>query len=115
MKNLFILFIFTFALSINAQNAKPVLEVQDGLVKATYFYDNGNVQQVGFFKDGKLDGKWISYDESGKLKAVAQYTEGKKTGNWSYFKNDICTNDVSYDSNIVTEIKRYHQNSLAKN
>jgi antitoxin component YwqK of YwqJK toxin-antitoxin module len=115
MKKIFILLVFSVAGNVFSQNINPVLEAQDQLVKATYYYDNGQVQQVGFFKDGKLDGKWISYDESGKLKAVAQYTEGKKTGNWSYFSNDICVNDVNFSDNQIVEVKRYHQNALAKN
>lgn len=115
MKKILILFMFTITGICFSQNINPVLEVQDNLVKATYYYDNGKVQQVGFFKEGKLDGKWISYDASGKLKAVAQYNEGKKTGNWSYFANDICINDVNFSNNQIIEIKNYHQNALAKN
>ena len=36
---------------------EPKLEVVGNLVKATYYHDNGQIQQEGFFKDGKLEGK----------------------------------------------------------
>lgn len=115
MKKFLILFVFAIAGNSFAQNINPVLEAQGELVKATYYYDNGKVQQVGFFKEGKLDGKWISYDSTGKLKAVAEFSEGKKTGNWSYFANDICTSDVNFSENKIVKVKNYNLNALAKN
>ena len=115
MKKFLILFLFVLVGSTFAQNINPVLEAQGELVKATYYYDNGKVQQVGFFKEGKLDGKWISYDSTGKLKAVAEFSEGKKTGNWSYIANDICTSDVNFSENKIVKVKNYNLNALAKN
>ena len=51
----------------SAQQNKPVLEEVNGMVKVTYYYENGKVQQEGFYKEGKLEGKWISYDENGNV------------------------------------------------
>ena len=38
-----------------SQDNNPVLEAEGQMVKATYYYANGNVQQVGYFKDGIIN------------------------------------------------------------
>jgi len=95
------------------QESEPVLESENGLVKATYHYENGVVQQVGYFKGGKLDGKWTSYDENGNLKATAEYTNGVKTGKWMYYSNSICTSEVSFVDNRIVDVKKLNQNAIA--
>lgn len=96
---------------IFSQNNNPVLEAEGNLVKATYYYDNGKVQQVGYFNDGKLDGKWTSYDVNGNVQAIAEYTNGVKTGKWMYFSNAVCVNEVDFSNNQIVGIK--NQNAIA--
>jgi len=84
-----------------AQEINPKLEEVDGLVKATYYYDNGVVQQQGFFKDGKLDGKWVSFDESGNKKAEAQYSNGEKVGKWMFWNQDNSVAIVEYSERVI--------------
>ncbi len=96
-----------------SQNSNPVLEAEGELVKATYYYDNGKVQQVGYFKDGKLDGKWTSYDVNGDVQAIAEYTNGAKTGTWMYYSNSVCVNEVDFSNNKIVGVKT--QNAIAKN
>jgi antitoxin component YwqK of YwqJK toxin-antitoxin module len=84
-----------------AQEINPKLEEVDGLVKATYYYDNGVVQQQGFFKDGKLDGKWVSFDESGNKKAEAQYSNGEKVGKWMFWNQDNSVATVDYSEGVI--------------
>lgn len=45
---------------IYTQNIRPKHEIIGNLVKSTYFQENGNVSQVGFYKNAKVHGKWIS-------------------------------------------------------
>ena len=89
---------------IFAQGSKPELEVVGNKIKATYFYENGQVQQEGFYKDGKLDGKWISYDKDGNKLAVAEYKKGEKVGKWFFWKDSVL-NEVSYVNNQIASIK----------
>lgn len=96
-----------------AQDNNPELETKGQLVKATYYYDNGTIQQVGYFKEGKLDGKWISYDTNGKISAIAEYTNGVKTGKWSYFTNSVCTSEVDFSNNAIVSVKKFNKNSIA--
>lgn len=72
-----------------ANGRKPQLEeVEENLVKATYFYENGQVQQTGYFKEGKLHGEWNSFDTNGNKTAVALYENGAKVGKWYFWTKD---------------------------
>jgi antitoxin component YwqK of YwqJK toxin-antitoxin module len=96
-----------------SQDNTPVLEAEGQLVKATYYYENGNVQQVGYFKDGKLDGKWTSYDTKGNVSAIAEYSNGAKTGKWMYFSNTVCTSEVNFSDNQIVAVKNMNRNAIA--
>jgi antitoxin component YwqK of YwqJK toxin-antitoxin module len=95
-----------------AQEKSPKLEEVDGMVKATYYYDNGQVQQEGLFKDGKLEGKWISYDMNGNKKSIAEYKNGEKTGKW-FFWNDKSLAEVDYSKGAVASVKNWNKEAIA--
>jgi len=96
-----------------SQNGKPTLEEEGQLVKATYYYENGTIQQVGYFNEGKLEGKWISYDENGVVKAIAHYKDGEKSGKWIFLSNTITIKEVDFTNNQVVAIRNYSTNSIA--
>ncbi len=112
MKNLILTFVLLASTVIFAQNIEPKLEIVGQQVKATYYHENGNIQQEGFFADGKLDGKWTSYDVSGKVTAIAEYTNGQKTGKWISY-NNLSVKEVLYANNNVVSSKILSQNTLA--
>lgn len=113
MKKIFIILVLMISSLSFGQTITPVLEAEGSLVKATYHYSNGAVQQVGYFKDGKLDGKWTSYDVNGNVKAIAEYTNGEKTGKWMYYSNSVCVNEVSFLDNRIVDVKKFNQNTIA--
>ncbi len=96
---------------VSAQSVEPVLEAEGKMVKATYYHANGMIQQQGYFLDGKPEGKWISFDEAGNKKSVAQYAAGAKTGKW-YFFNGNAVNEVDYTDNRVAAVKSYSKDAL---
>ncbi|WP_456313904.1 toxin-antitoxin system YwqK family antitoxin [Pseudomonas shirazensis] len=112
MKKCVILVAMMFSGILVAQEVKPELEAVGNKVKATYYYENGKVQQEGFYKDGKLDGVWVSYDENGNKLAVGEYTNGLKTGNWIFF-NESKLSEVAYENSKITSIKNLQKNALA--
>lgn len=112
MKKIFLTALMMVSGVIFAQG-EPQLEVVGQLVKATYYYDNGNVQQVGFFKDGKLDGKWTSYNDNGSVKAIAEYTDGQKSGKWQNFDNAVAVSEVDYSNNQIAVVKIIKENTIA--
>ncbi|OXB05638.1 toxin-antitoxin system YwqK family antitoxin [Flavobacterium pectinovorum] len=112
MKKCVILVAMMFSGILVAQEGKPELEAVGNKVKATYYYDNGRVQQEGFYKDGKLDGAWVSYDEKGNKLAVGEYTNGMKTGKWIFFNaNNLC--EVAFENSQVASVKNLQKNALA--
>lgn len=46
------------------------------------YYDNGNLQNEGWVKDGLPTGVWKMYDVNGNLSQVGSYQLGKRTGRW---------------------------------
>ncbi|WP_333599304.1 toxin-antitoxin system YwqK family antitoxin [Flavobacterium sp.] len=94
-----------------AQTVKPVLEQEGNLVKATYYYDNGKIQQQGYFKDGKLEGKWVAFDEQGNKKSTGEYANGEKTGKW-FFWNDKSLSEVDYSNSRIAAVKTVKQEVL---
>lgn len=112
MKKYLILVAILFSGVIFAQNTKPVLEPFGKKVKATYFYENGQVQQVGFFENGKLEGAWVSYDENGARMSSGEYNDGVKTGKW-FFWNGTNLTEVDYSNNMIAAVKNWKQEAIA--
>ncbi len=113
MKKIKITLFMLFIVSISfAQEIKPKFEKEGGLVKATYFYETGEVKQQGFFKEEKLHSKWISYDKSGNKTTIAFYQNGQKTGTWLVL-NDGKVKQIKYGLNKIIEVKNLKDTSLA--
>jgi antitoxin component YwqK of YwqJK toxin-antitoxin module len=112
MKKIILIALMMVSGMIFAQG-EPQLEAVGQLVKATYYYDNGNIQQVGYFKDGKLEGKWTSYTENGTIQAIAEYSNGDKTGKWQFFDNAVAVKEVDYSKNQIAVIKDLNAKPIA--
>lgn len=113
MKNKIVLFLALMAITIGlAQEKAPKFEKQGDLIKATYFFQDGSVKQIGFFDNNKLHGEWVSYDEKGNKTTIAQYEHGKKTGTWLVLANGI-VKQVTYESNKVIDVKDLKETDLA--
>lgn len=97
-----------------AQEVEPKFEVVDQMVKATYYHDNGQIKEQGFYLDGKLHGKWISYNEDGTKQTIGEYEKGKKTGKW-FFWNENSLNEVDFNNSRVADVKKWSREALAKN
>lgn len=92
-----------------AQEDKKVKYVVNGdLTEATYYYDNGVIQQEGTFNaEGKLHGVWTSYDINGEKVSVGKYINGRKVGKWYFWTKDNIVREVDYsDSRIVNVTER---------
>ncbi len=109
MKKMFLISMMMVSAVMFSQD-KPKLENLDDQVKATYYYENGNVKQVGNFLDGKLEGKWVSYSEEGNVQAIAYYKDGKKHGKWQYFESANVTKEVNYKNNNIVEVVVVNKN-----
>lgn len=96
---------------VSAQDAQPKLEAQGQFVKATYFHDNGQIQQTGYFLNGKPDGLWVSFDTAGKKIAAGEYVDGKKAGQWLFW-NDNALTEVQYSDSRIASVKQWKQDTI---
>ena len=110
MKNILIIAALLFSTLSFAQANKPTFEKDGDLVKGTYYFDNGQVRQAGTYKEGKLHGEWISYNDAGDKVAVGNYTNGAKTGKW-FFWDGKQLSEVNYNKNEISSIKTHENNS----
>ncbi|WP_313777809.1 nicotinic acid mononucleotide adenyltransferase [Flagellimonas meishanensis] len=81
------------------------------IVKATYFHENGEVAQTGYLMNGKLHGQWLMYALDGKKIASGKYVEGKKSGKWFFWENQILK-EVDYDDNRIVNVKNWNQSEV---
>ncbi|KGL61979.1 hypothetical protein [Polaribacter sp. Hel1_85] len=93
-----------------SQDKATTYEKEGDLVKATYFYDNGDVKVQGFFKDKKLTGTWTSFDKQGNKTQIAQYNEGKKVGKWFVWNNDSLK-EINYVNNVIVNVNDWKSES----
>ena len=111
MKKLFIAAMLVVSGVISAQENNAKHEVVDQMVKSTFYHDNGQVKQEGFYKDGKVHGQWVSYDENGKKVAMGQYNEGKKIGKWLFWSGMDLT-EVDYTDSRVAQVKKWSDGAI---
>ena len=103
-KYILILIAFVVSTTAFAQEKENVkLEKKGDLVEATYYYDNGAIQQKGTFLNKKLHGIWTSYDEAGKKLAVGNYDQGKKVGKWFFWVGESLK-EVDYSNNAIASV-----------
>lgn len=111
MKKYVILVALLFSGILFAQVGKPKLEIVGQQVKAVYYFEDGKIQQEGFFKNGKLEGTWTSYDANGNKQSIGNYENGTKTGKW-FFWNGSNLSEVDFSNSRIASVKTWKQDSL---
>lgn len=110
MKNLITICLLSFGILGFSQENKPTYKVKGDLVKATYFYEDGTIKTQGFFKDKKLTGEWVTFDQTGKKIQVAHYKDGKKTGKWFIWTEDSLK-EINYNDNNIASVNVWKNES----
>jgi antitoxin component YwqK of YwqJK toxin-antitoxin module len=116
MKNLALIFGLILLTSLGfAQETEAVGEqISENTVKVTYYHSNGKVMHQGNYIDGKADGLWKSFDETGNLVSECSFEQGKKTGLWNFYTS-TALNAVVYSDNTVADVKKFSTNALVGN
>lgn len=112
MKRYILILFASMGLLSFSQNAiNPTFEAQGDLIQATYFHENGSIQQQGFFtKQGALEGLWTSYDFQGNKLSQGYYSDGLKTGQWLFWTENVLKEVDFLDSKIVN-VNEWRQKS----
>ncbi|MEA1786643.1 nicotinic acid mononucleotide adenyltransferase [Arenibacter sp. GZD96] len=103
-KTLFIIAFFV-GFGIYAQDTKTKYEQEGDLLKATYYHDNGEIAQIGYFLNGKLHGEWQMYDENGAKLAKGSYVSGQKTGKWYFWEGEHLS-EVDFVDSKIAHVKK---------
>lgn len=104
MKKIFAVLLMLSITLTFAQETKKVDVNKDGdLTVATYYHDNGAVEQQGTFnQEGELHGVWTSYDVDGNKTMVGNYVNGQKVGKWLFWSNNKLKEVDYVDSKIAS-------------
>lgn len=100
-----ILIVFTAA-HLYSQDVKYEKNKKDNITEVTFYYENGEVRQKGFYKKDKLHGQWIYYDRNGNKKTIAYYNKGEKTGRWIFWEDEKII-EVDYHKNSIKNFYFY--------
>lgn len=109
-KLVLVIVVLVFSTQIFAQVESQKVLVRNGdVIEATLFYENGVVSQEGQYTlDGKLQGKWISYDVNGNKTAVAEYNKGEKVGTWFFYEGEVLK-EVKYADSKVAQVTTWKE------
>jgi antitoxin component YwqK of YwqJK toxin-antitoxin module len=112
MKNLMISGMLLVSGVFFAQEVKPkFVAVDNDMIQATYYYDNGQVKQEGVYLDGKLHGKWVSYNEDGTKQTSGEYNQGEKVGTWTFY-NAATIKKVAFSNSRVASVNTISKDYL---
>jgi len=110
----------------HGQNRELSTFFDNGNIKSRYEYINsqtysfsnfsisGKLMETGGFFNGKKDGTWITYNETGIKTAEAFYKVGEKTGEWRIF--DELGNlryKITHDSNKIIQASNFDSDGHA--
>ena len=73
--------------------------IKNGLPDGIYvvYFENGKIEEVRSYYEGKFHGTWRTYDKNGILIAEAHYNKGKKNGIWRIWDdNGILRYEMRY-------------------
>lgn len=72
----------------SVEKNKKVEQLSSNLFKVTYFHDNGEVREIGFYKDSQMYGQWNTFSEEGQLLTEGYFMDNKKVGTWKFYDMD---------------------------
>ncbi|MDB4289514.1 nicotinic acid mononucleotide adenyltransferase [Flavobacteriaceae bacterium] len=110
-KYILIALVFIGTLAYAQNTNQPKLEAKGDVTLATYFYENGAIQQEGTFdKKGKLEGLWTSYDFKGNKLSQGNYSNGIKTGKW-FFWTENSLKEVDFVNSKIMNVNEWNLKS----
>jgi antitoxin component YwqK of YwqJK toxin-antitoxin module len=81
--------------------------MKNGIHKKWYSKSH-NIEFVETYKDDILHGPWKSYYENGQIEEIGLYNNGKKDGLWKWYyyspKNEIKREQTFKDGKLIDEV-----------
>lgn len=79
--------------------------------KGQWFYinSNGSILSRGFYQNYKPEGKWEFFNEEGWLEKVVHFKEGKLHGDYFYYSSDgVVTAHTTYKDGLLVDTGKYY-------
>ncbi|RYC50744.1 toxin-antitoxin system YwqK family antitoxin [Flagellimonas olearia] len=111
MKKAIFFMALMFSVYMYPQDTQPTFEKVGKMVKATYFHENGEMAQTGYYLNGKLHGQWLMYNAEGKKIASGAYMDGQRTGKWFFWEGDLLR-EVDFSDNRIASVKNWNQSEI---
>ena len=70
-----------------------------------YYHDNGQLGEIGIFKDGKKEGLYKQYHQDGSLDKTINYKNGLYNGLWTNYRRNE-NNELVIDESIYINGRR---------
>jgi antitoxin component YwqK of YwqJK toxin-antitoxin module len=110
MRKVILFAVLALSTAVFAQESEPKFEKFGDLVKATYYNEDGKISVEGFFKDKKLTGEWVGFDNQGNKTKIAYYKDGKKVGKWFVWNNESLK-EINYNNNVIVSVNTWKPES----
>ena len=82
----------------------PFTGVTDG------YYDNGQLESIATYTDGRMNGLWESYHKNGQLEEEGTYKDGSKNGLWRrYYENSQLRSSTNYTNDKKDGLHEYYR------
>jgi len=88
--------------TVFAQENNNILvnQLDDNMYEVSILHDNGAILEKGVLLDGKCEGTWTRYTETGMIAAIANYSNGMKDGVWQIYSADgALSYEMVYEKN----------------
>jgi antitoxin component YwqK of YwqJK toxin-antitoxin module len=121
MRFVLIALILLLAQAAQAQEILAQERWPDGTLKATRYaeggrihfityHENGRVRQVGCFLNGRRDGLWREYSDTGVLLTKAGFRNGERQGVWEFRSHgDAVMGRLTYTEGRISTGEQYDE------
>ena len=80
-----------------------------------WYYENGQLEAKGNFRDGKQVGLWVSYYENGQARSTGNYKDGKPDGLWeTYYENGRLSLKQNYKDGNLNFLEYFNEDGSLK-
>ena len=116
----FVVFALLGAAGVQSQELISQERWPDGTLRSTRYsegprvhfityHENGQVKEMGCFKNGRRDGVWKQYSDTGALLAQAGFRNGQRQGVWEFRNADDQTiGRLTYASGSLANGEAYN-------
>ncbi|WP_299249126.1 hypothetical protein [uncultured Aquimarina sp.] len=83
----------------NSINLESIGHYEKGVLQGfwKYFYRNGNIKAEGHYEKGQKQGYWKSYHKNGRVKSEGHINDCKPSGYWKFYdKKKNLIKEINY-------------------